>query len=183
MVNAVENVKQRLLRATGALKAHNVPYAVVGGNAVAAWVATVDEAAVRNTQHVDVLIRRADFDQARAALEAERFVHHRDGDRNLFVEHANASVRHAVRLHYSGDVVSTDPWTVNPDVNESVVVGTLRVLDLNALVAVELGAFQVVNSLNVRDLIDVELVDSRWLHKLAPELAVRLQLLLDTPNG
>jgi hypothetical protein len=70
MVNAVERVRQRLLRAAGALEGAGVPYAIVGGNAVAAWVATVDEAAVRNTQDVDVLIRRGDFDAAKAALES-----------------------------------------------------------------------------------------------------------------
>ena len=54
MVRAVEKVKDRLLRATAALEKAGVPYAVVGGNAVAAWVTRVDEAAVRFTQDVDV---------------------------------------------------------------------------------------------------------------------------------
>lgn len=47
---AVLNVKERLLRATGALQAAGVPYAVAGGNAVGAWVEQVDESAVRATQ-------------------------------------------------------------------------------------------------------------------------------------
>ena len=55
MVRAVEKVRERLHRAASALEAAGIPYAVVGGNAVAAWVATVDEAAVRNTQDVDLL--------------------------------------------------------------------------------------------------------------------------------
>ena len=38
MVRAVEKVRERLLRATAALETANVPYAVIGGNAVAAWV-------------------------------------------------------------------------------------------------------------------------------------------------
>jgi hypothetical protein len=50
MVRAVEKVRDRLLRAARALEASKIPYAVVGGNAVAAWVARVDESAVRNTQ-------------------------------------------------------------------------------------------------------------------------------------
>ena len=58
MVTAVEKVKERLLRATAALENAGVGYAVAGGNAVAAWVTTVDEAAVRNTQGVDVLKKR-----------------------------------------------------------------------------------------------------------------------------
>lgn len=44
MVSAEEKVRQRLLRATGALSGAGVDYAVVGGNAVAAWVASVDPA-------------------------------------------------------------------------------------------------------------------------------------------
>ncbi len=67
---AAEKVKERLRRATRALDAAGVPYAVVGGNAVAEWVARVDEDAVRNTKDVDLLIRRPDFPAAKAALEA-----------------------------------------------------------------------------------------------------------------
>ncbi len=47
MVNAVERVRDRMLRAAAALEKAKIPYAVVGGNAVAAWVSRVDEAAVR----------------------------------------------------------------------------------------------------------------------------------------
>ncbi|GMU56090.1 MAG: hypothetical protein AMXMBFR33_52360 [Candidatus Xenobia bacterium] len=42
MVLAVEKVRDRLLRASQALAAAGIGYAVVGGNAVAAWVAKVD---------------------------------------------------------------------------------------------------------------------------------------------
>jgi hypothetical protein len=65
---AAEKVKQRLRRATGALDAAGVPYAVAGGNAVAEWVGRVDEDAVRNTRDVDILLRRADLPAAKAAL-------------------------------------------------------------------------------------------------------------------
>ena len=65
MSNAVENVRRRLLRAAHALEDAHVPYAVAGGNAVAAWVSRVDEAAVRNTQDVDIVLRRADLAAAR----------------------------------------------------------------------------------------------------------------------
>ena len=63
---AVEKVKDRLRRATKALAQAGVPYAVIGGNAVAEWVGRVEEAAVRNTRCVDFLIRRADLDPASA---------------------------------------------------------------------------------------------------------------------
>ena len=47
MERAVLKVRERLLRATAALNQAGLPYAVVGGNRVASWVATVDEGAVR----------------------------------------------------------------------------------------------------------------------------------------
>src|SRR6478752_10866410 len=74
MERAVANVRERLLRATQALNQAGVPYAVVGGNAVASWVATVDEGAVRNTRDVDLLVRRADLPAITAALEQVGFV-------------------------------------------------------------------------------------------------------------
>src|SRR3954462_5666435 len=69
MERAVAKVRERLLRATAALNAAGVPYAVVGGNAVASWVATVDEGAVRNTRDVNILVRRADLPAVTAAQQ------------------------------------------------------------------------------------------------------------------
>src|SRR5437899_1113327 len=74
MERAVAKVRERLLRATAALNQIGVPYAVVGGNAVASWVATVDEGAIRNTRDVDLLVRRSDLPAITAALEQAGFV-------------------------------------------------------------------------------------------------------------
>src|SRR4051812_15831553 len=73
MLRAVERVRERLLRAAKALEDAGIPYAVVGGNAVAAWVARVDESAVRNTQDVDIVLRRADLEAAKRAMAGSGF--------------------------------------------------------------------------------------------------------------
>src|SRR5881396_2366989 len=75
MERAVAKVRERLLRATSALNQAGIPYAVVGGNAVASWVATVDDGAIRNTRDVDILVRRSDLPAIIAALEKAGFVH------------------------------------------------------------------------------------------------------------
>src|SRR5437660_9735306 len=75
MERAVAKVRERLLRATAALNQAGVPYAVVGGNAVASWVATVDEGAIRNTPDIHLLVRRIDLPAIAAALEQAGFVH------------------------------------------------------------------------------------------------------------
>src|SRR5687767_10104528 len=74
MIRAVEKVRQRLQRAAAVLDAAKIPYAVAGGNAVAAWVSRVDEAAVRNTQDVDILLRRADLERAIIAMTNAGFI-------------------------------------------------------------------------------------------------------------
>src|SRR5271157_1408775 len=74
MERAVAKVRERLLRATTALNQAGVPYAVVGGNAVASWVATIDEGAVRNTRDIDLLVRRSDLPTITVALERAGFV-------------------------------------------------------------------------------------------------------------
>src|SRR5438309_6745769 len=98
MVRAVERVKERLARAALALDAAGVPYAVVGGNAVAAWVARVDEAAVRNTQDVAILLRRDDLPAAIAAMSAAGFVYRHAAGIDMFLDGPGAKARDAVHV-------------------------------------------------------------------------------------
>ncbi len=66
---AVEKVKDRLRRVTETLNAAEIPYAVIGGNAVQHWGAQVDESAVRNTQDVDILLNESDLERDTTVLE------------------------------------------------------------------------------------------------------------------
>lgn len=60
---AVDRVERRLRRVTAALDQAGIPYAVIGGNAVAAWVGRVDPGATRATKDVDLLVRKEDADR------------------------------------------------------------------------------------------------------------------------
>src|SRR5437588_8962071 len=86
MERAVAKVRERLLRATAALNQAGVPYAVVGGHAVASWVATVDEGAVRNTRDIDLLVRSGDLPALTAALERAGFVRAEVLDVTMFLD-------------------------------------------------------------------------------------------------
>src|SRR5437870_1970131 len=92
---AVEKVKDRLRRAAAALGQAGVAYAVVGGNAVAEWVGRVDEAAIRNTQDVDILLRRSDLEAAKTALAAAGFVYCQVLDVDMFLDGPQARPRDA----------------------------------------------------------------------------------------
>lgn len=74
MFRAVELVKQRLDRVCKALGDADIPYAVIGGNAVAAWVATLDDGAVRNTRDVNILLGEDDLQRVEIALTQAGFV-------------------------------------------------------------------------------------------------------------
>src|ERR1035441_10270537 len=116
MSNAVENVRRRLLRAAQALEAARVPYAVAGGNAVAAWVTRVDEAAVRNTQDVDILIRRADLDAVKSALEPAGFLYRHAASLDMFLDGPKAKARDAVHIIFAGEHVRPGEPVAHPDV-------------------------------------------------------------------
>ena len=183
VVNAVEKVRQRLLRAAAVLQAAKVPYAVAGGNAVALWVSRVDEAAVRNTQDVDVLLRREDFEAAKTALESAGFVYRHVGGIDAFLDGPTAKAREAVHIVFANEKVRAHEPLANPDVNESEDAGLFRVIALDALVRIKLTAFRDKDRTHLRDLIEIGLIDVQWLDRLPAVLADRLRQLLENPEG
>src|SRR6266487_5806655 len=118
MIRAVEKVRDRLRRAVAALEAAGVPYAVVGGNAVAAWVSEVDEAAVRNTQDVDILLRRADLERAKVALAQAGFIYRHAASIDMFLDGPNAKARDAIHVVFAGEKVRPEYVSPAPDVDE-----------------------------------------------------------------
>lgn len=183
MVRAVEKVRQRLLKAATALSAAGVPYAVAGGNAVAVWVSRVDESAARNTQDVDILIRREDFDAAKAALESVGFIYRHAAGLDIFLDGPDVLPRHSVHLVFANEKVRPHEPLPNPDVTESEQTDKFCALRLEALVRMKLTAFRDKDRTHLRDMIDVGLLDVEWLAKLPPILADRLRLLLENPEG
>jgi hypothetical protein len=167
MIRAVERVKERLLRATAALERAGVPYAVIGGNAIAAWVSRVDEAAVRNTRDVDLLMRRQDLDAAAAALAAAGFL---------------GKVRDGIHVVVAGERVRPDYLDAAPDVGEVDAGGGFRLLELLPLVRMKLTSFRDRDRVHLRDLLDVGLVDESFCARLPEPLAKRLRQLLDNPE-
>lgn len=182
MVLAVERVRDRLERASKALEDAGVPYAVAGGNAVAAWVATVDAAAVRNTQDVDILLRRADLDAAAAALSRAGFLRRHSAGIEMFLDGPDAKARDAVHVVIAGEKVRPQYAAPAPDVAESEKPGGFRVLALEALVRMKLTSFRRKDQVHLLDMLEVGLIDATWTNRFGLELAARLQQLIDTPE-
>ncbi len=183
MERAVEKVKDRLLRAVIALERAKIDYAVAGGNAVAAWVARVDEAAVRNTRDVDILIRREDLARTIVVLEEAGFVHRHVSGLDLLLDGPDASARDAVHLVFANELVRAGEPGPNPDVTDSENADLFKIVSLRALVQMKLTAWRDKDRVHLRDLIEIGLVDRTWSDRLPAELAERLNLLLDDPLG
>jgi len=183
VMNAVEKVRERLIRATSALKSAGVDYAVVGGNAVQIHVARADESAVRQTKDVDILVRRSEFDSVVRALTTAGFIHRHVAGIDIFLDGPEGRPREGVHLIFAGEKVREHELSANPDVSESEDASGFRVLSLPALVRIKLTAFRDHDRTHLRDMIGVGLIDSTWKTTLPPELATRLQAILDDPNG
>ena len=179
----MELVKGRLLRATAALENAGIAYAVIGGNAIAAWVGRVDESAVRFTQDVALLIRRADLEAAKAALEPAGFRYRRSSSIDMFLDGPDARARAAVHVIFAGERVRPEYALPAPDVVEGEASESFRVLSLAALVRMKLTSFRDKDRMHLRDLIGVGLIDETWPAQLPADLAPRLRELLDTPEG
>jgi hypothetical protein len=183
MIRAVEKVRERALRATGALERAGVPYAVIGGNAVAAWVSRVDESAVRNTQDVDLLIRREDLAPATAALAEVGFVRRHVAGIDLFLDGPQAKARDALHVIFASEKVRPEYVLPAPDVTEVDLAGSYKVLSLEALVRMKLTSFRLKDQVHLLDLLGVRLIDPSWIARLPGDVAVRLQQLIDSPEG
>src|SRR4051812_24588114 len=138
MERAVAKVRERLLRATRALNEAGIPYAVVGGNAVASWVATVDEGAVRNTRDVDLLVRRNDLLAITDALQRAGFVAGTLLDVVMFRDGEEGKPSEAVHLLFSGERTRPDHLLPAPEIETVIDPDNFRVVTLDSLVLMKL---------------------------------------------
>jgi hypothetical protein len=180
---AIEEVRDRLLRATAALEAGQVPYAVIGGNAVAEWVGSVDKAAVRFTKDVDILLPRTELERAKEVMAKAGFIYRHVKSIDMFLDGPDAKARDAVHVIFAGEKVKRDDLLPAPTVDERIPVRTFHVVNLDALVRMKLTSYRDHDRTHLRDMIDVGLIEATWPARLPKELGDRLQAILDTPEG
>ena len=61
--------------------------------------------------------------------------------------------------------------------------GLFRIVDLEALVRMKLTSYRRKDQMHLIDMLDVGLIDASWPAHFPPELAGRLQELIDSPEG
>lgn len=161
---------------TAALDAAGIRYAVVGGNAVAAWVGRVDTGATRATRDVDLLVLRADAPRITATLAVLGFAREDLRDLVLFLDPDEPSKRSGVHLVWAGERIRPSYIVPAPSVDESVRDPEgFSLIDLAALVRMKLTSFRDIDRVHVADMLSVGLIDRAVRGSLPPELLLRLQ--------
>ena len=181
MAHAVEKVNERLRKTVQILEAKKIDYAVIGGHAVRAWVAQVDEAAQRTTQDVDILVRPDDLSSVIDAMTDAGFFHRQTAGLDMFVEHPDASARDAVHVLLCGRIERDgEP---NPDVDPITRAGDFQTVPFETLVRMKLNAFRRKDQVHLLDMIGLGMIDASWLQRFPEVLSSRLKELLDDPDG
>ncbi len=138
-----------------------MPCAVVGGNAVAAWVSRADEAAVRNTCDVNlpaatVALAAADFHHRRVASLGH------GGTLDVFLDGAEGKMGDALPIVFAEEKTRPDQPEPNALIDESEDAGEFRLSSLAALVRMKLAAFSDKDRVHPSDLV------ARPVHRLPP---------------
>jgi len=172
---AMERVARRLQRVTSALNDAGVRYAVVGGNAVAVWVAKADPAATRTTVDVDLLVDPLDVEAVSKAMARIGFERHDLRRMVLFVDPEEPSKRSGVHLVWAGQRVRSTYTHPAPSVEDAVLDQQgFWVLDLPALVRMKLTSFRDIDRVHIADLLRVGMIDARVRASLPEDLLARL---------
>ncbi len=182
MNRAVEKIQERLEKTARTLENANIPYAIIGGNAVRAWVAQKDEAAVRTTRDVDILLQREDLPRAIEAMEKVGFVYRVGRGIPMFLDGPDSKARDAVHVLFASEKVRETDLFQTPSIDQSQRIDSHLFLNLDALVQMKLNVFRDKDRMHLRDMLDVELIDEQWPNQLPTELGRRLQELIDNPE-
>ena len=181
---AVEKVHERMLKTARALEGAGIPYAVIGGNAVAAWVGSRDPGAVRNTKDVDILLNRADLDAAAKAMSGGGFDVAEVSGVTCFLDRDDPMPSRGVHVIFAGEKIKpSDPCPAPP-----VKVGIRTPDDVNALglpelLILKLIPFRRVDQVHIADMCKVGLIDDALAEQLPPELRSRLEEIRANPDG
>lgn len=174
-VMAMERVEKRMRLVAKSLADASIPYALVGGNAVAYWVATIDPAATRTTKDVDILVRRSDLDHITEVLEHAGLTREDHLGLTMFLDPAEPSRCSTVHLVWAGEKVKPSYSVAAPTPDQATLDAEgLRVLDIDALVRMKLTSFRPIDQVHIADLISVGLIDNPTRDALSGLLADRL---------
>lgn len=181
---AVEKVRERLLRTCRTLEAAGIPYVVIGGNAVAVWVGSKDEGAIRNTKDVDVLLNRSDLPRATEAMSAAGFDLAEVDGITMFLDRDDPMPSRGVHIIFAGEKIKpNDPYPAPAVVKGLRSPEGVDAIMLRELLILKLIAFRRIDQVHIADMLRVGLIDNAVADQIPLELRPRLEEILATPDG
>lgn len=181
---AVEKVRERLLKTCRALEGANVPYVVIGGHAVAVWVGSKDEGAIRNTKDVDILLNRTDLAKATEAMSAAGFDQAEIDGETMFLDRSDPTPSRAVHAAFAGEKFKVqNPYPAPPVFNGIRSPEGVEALGLIELLTMKLIAFRNIDRVHISDMIKVGLIDDSVAEQIPPVLRPRLEEIRANPDG
>jgi hypothetical protein len=138
---------------------------------------------VRNTQDVDIILNESDLDRAISVLQPEGFIYRRSAGVTMFLDGPEAKARDAVHVVFAGKKVREEYPEPVPQIDEYEWIEDARTLPFERLVKMKLTSFRRKDQVHLLDMISIGLIDDTWLERFSPELRLRLQELLNDPDG
>ena len=183
MFRAQEIVRERLLQVTSILDQSGIPYAVVGGNAVAYWVSTGCPGAVRGTPDGNILLTEHDFARVVELCASAGLLPFPVEDRQYIRFNNKHRLRSAVWFLLANKKYREADLFATPDVSQSVRGPEYQVIDLFPLVVMKLAAYRTIDRVHLRDLLNVDVINADWLDRIPNVFNARLNEVLDDPFG
>ncbi|HSW43978.1 MAG TPA: hypothetical protein VLM89_00210 [Phycisphaerae bacterium] len=181
---APKKAEERMLRTARALEDASVPYVIIGGNAVAIWVASRDEGAVRNTKDVDIMLNRQDLDRAAKAMSDAGFDMTEVNGVTVFLDRQDPMPSRGVYVIFANEKLrSHDPLPTPPVVTGIRSPKGADALNLRELLILKLMAFRRIDQVHILDLLHVGLIDEAMAAQIPVDLRPRLEELLADPDG
>lgn len=101
----------------------------------------------------------------------------------MFLDGPDAKARDKVHVVFAGKKVREEYPEPVPEIDEYELIQDARTLPFERLVRMKLTSFRDKDRVHIRDMISIGLLDSTWLERLSPELRLRLEELLNDPDG
>lgn len=174
-LEAVEFVEQLLARMSKAVEAAGIEYAVIGGHAVAAWVATIDAGAVRATKNVDILLDRSDWPRVSELLMDHGFLPVEIHGVYMFVDATNPNPKTGIHVLMANELVRPHETHPSPGLSDRVRLGgDYYVIDLPNLVEMKLQANRRVDQVHIEDMLRTGVLRQSLIEQLPADLRKRL---------
>lgn len=182
MFEAQRIVRDRQTAIVKALLDRKIPFALIASNATYVWIESVDPSGVRQYRNIEFIIQRDRIDSVKAALENLYREYQQQENHVLFRTKHVLRDRWSDRAYFAGEQLS-DAEVMIPSLSCIELVHDIPVVSLRDLVTFQLKRLKLDDAVDLRDMIEVGLIDASWPAKLPPELASRLQEILDNPEG